>query len=49
MTNDRDELRDALTAVSAGEPGGNAVLGAPVEGGLAFLFTGQGSQRMRYG
>nr|CUW01174.1 Type I polyketide synthase [Streptomyces caniferus] len=43
---DREALLDGLTALDRGEPRGNLVAGmAGSEGGLAFLFTGQGAQR----
>ncbi|MEW1754735.1 type I polyketide synthase, partial [Streptomyces angustmyceticus] len=43
---DRDTLLDGLHALVCGEPQGNIAQGmATSAGGLAFLFTGQGSQR----
>ncbi|MFB9611737.1 type I polyketide synthase, partial [Kutzneria kofuensis] len=47
---DRDELRAALLALSAGEPTSWTATGtAAGSGRLAFLFTGQGSQRAGMG
>ncbi|MET9266515.1 SDR family NAD(P)-dependent oxidoreductase [Amycolatopsis sp. NPDC004079] len=46
VAGDRDELDDALASVSAGLPAPAAVLGtAGPAPSIAFLFTGQGSQR----
>ncbi|MEV1121017.1 type I polyketide synthase [Actinosynnema sp. NPDC049800] len=43
---DRDELRRGLRAIAAGEPTSDVLVGsARTGGGLAFMFTGQGSQR----
>ncbi|MFP8888109.1 ketoacyl-synthetase C-terminal extension domain-containing protein, partial [Streptomyces mangrovi] len=46
---DRKELLDGMRAVAEGGTASNVVLGTPVtaspETGLAFLFSGQGSQR----
>ncbi|WP_159056405.1 type I polyketide synthase, partial [Streptomyces sp. DSM 15324] len=47
---DRDDLLTALKAVGRGEPSPLAAVGtAGPEGGLAFLFAGQGSQRLGMG
>ena len=46
---DRAALRTALDALAAGEHAPGATQGLAADGGLAFLFTGQGSQRLGMG
>ncbi len=46
---ERDRLRRSLTALATGEPDPDLTVGTVVEGGLAFLLTGQGSQRVGMG
>ncbi|WP_330346864.1 type I polyketide synthase [Streptomyces sp. NBC_00582] len=46
---DRDALRRSLTALAAGRPDPDLTVGSVAEGGLAFLLTGQGSQRLGMG
>ncbi|MEU5536129.1 type I polyketide synthase [Streptomyces sp. NPDC020362] len=46
---DQDGLRRALTALAAGRTDPALTVGTVADGGLAFLLTGQGSQRVGMG
>ncbi|MGW6375920.1 SDR family NAD(P)-dependent oxidoreductase [Rhodococcus sp. NPDC055112] len=43
------DLRDGLDHIVQGRPGGNVIEGTSVRGKTAFMFTGQGAQRIGMG
>ncbi|TDP92877.1 type I polyketide synthase [Labedaea rhizosphaerae] len=49
LARDPEELRSGLTTLATGAAAPNTVSGRREPGGLAFLFTGQGSQRAGMG
>ncbi|MEV0535384.1 SDR family NAD(P)-dependent oxidoreductase [Kitasatospora sp. NPDC050463] len=49
VAGDAAELRRGLLALAAGEPDAGVVTGSATNGGWAFLFAGQGAQRVGMG
>ncbi|TYC16101.1 type I polyketide synthase [Actinomadura syzygii] len=49
IAGDRDTGLDGLTALAAGQPHPDVLRGVASSGGTAFLFSGQGSQRLGMG
>ena len=49
LSEDRDELLESLAALAAGQSTGSMLRDGTVDGRVAFLFTGQGAQRVGMG